>query len=295
MRSRAFAALAAVMTLFSFAREAKACAVCASGDATMRPREASRPVAGTFGAAVDVRAGSLAVQNTVRLSEWRSEASMHVTLNSTVRLRLAVPVLARQIVGIPVDEGRQAVMGDVIPSVDAVVSEAREGKTTRTTAITLGLGLPTAPATTDARGLYLPSMLQPGCNSIIPEAQVSYRLQRGELSFTVSPRARLPMPVRAAPHRGAMVALGLGAQYQPHPRFAARLTTVARYELEGANGDGRGDGISGGFVGYLAPEVVVRPTMDLALTLGMSAPVVQALGGNQRESVVFSAGLAWEI
>ncbi len=82
---------------------------------------------------------------------------------------------------------------------------------------------------------------------------------------------------------------------QPHPRFAARLTTVARYELEGANGDGRGDGISGGFVGYLAPEVVVRPTMDLALTLGMSAPVVQALGGNQRESVVFAAGLAWEI
>jgi len=244
---------------------------------------------------MDMRAGYLTALGAVRLSEWRTEGSMYFAPKEGLRLRLAVPVLARQIVGIPTEPGPRAVLGDVTPSMDATVSESREGRITRTAAITVGLGLPTAPATRDTSGAYLPSMLQPGCNALIPEVQASYRIQRGELAFSVSPRARIPMPVRNAPHRGAMVALAFAGQYQPHPRFAARLGAITRFELEGANGQGSGDGVSGGFVGYLAPELAVRPAMDVALTLGMSVPVAQALGGGQRESVVFAGGLSWDI
>ena len=261
----------------------------------MSPREASRPTSGMFGAAVDVRGGGLRLGDGTRLSEWRTEGSVHYAPFADIRFRVAVPVLARQVIGRAIDDGRAPIAGDVAASMDARITDTREGRTARIFVVTAGLAFPTAPVATDASGAFLPSMLQPGCNSITPEVIASYRLSRGAFSFTVAPRARIPLPVKQAPHRGPTVGLGANGQWQPHPRFGARLGTNLRYELEGANETGRGDGISGGFVAYLSPEVALRPTLDVTWTVGVFAPVVQALAGGQRENVVFATGLSWDI
>lgn len=261
----------------------------------MSPREAQKATAGTFGAGVDVRAGGLRVGNATRLSEWRTEGQLHYAPTSGYRFRLAIPVLARQMSGVDVDTNRRPFAGDATVSMDARVSEARDGRLSRTLALTIGLALPTAPAVTDDHGAFLPSILQPGCNAIVPEALLSYRLARGTFSLVSTPRMRLPIPVREAPHRGASVGLGVTGQWQPHPRFATRLGTTVRYELEGADATGHGDGVSGGLVTYLSPEIAVRPTLDLMWTIGVFAPVLQASAGGQRETVVFATSLGWDI
>lgn len=261
----------------------------------MSPREASRPTAGTFGAAVDVRAGGLRLGDATRLSEWRTEGSVHYTPVPGFRFRVAVPVLARQITGRAVDDERRPIPGDVAASMDTQISESREGQTARVLVVTVGLAFPSAPVAKDATGAFLPSMLQPGCNSLVPEAIATYRISRGAFSLTLAPRVRLPVPVRQAPHRGATLGVGASGQWQPHPRFGARLGTNARYELEGADETGRGDGLSGGFVTYVSPEVALRPTLDVTWTVGVFAPVVQALAAGQRENVVFATSVSWDI
>jgi hypothetical protein len=192
----------------------------------MSPREAGRAAPGAFGANLDVRAGSLRLGDTTRLSEWRTEGSMHVAPTEGFRFRVAVPVLARQLVGPSLGDDRKPVAGDVSASMDAQISDTREGWWRRSFVLTVGLALPTGPAMVDAKGVYLPSILQPGCNSVVPETIVSYRFSKGAYSLTLAPRARLPIPVRDAPHRGATIGIGASGQWQPHPRFATRVASA---------------------------------------------------------------------
>ena len=294
MRLFAAASAACLVSLVVLTPKASsACAVCAAGDASMAPKEAERAASGTVGAAVDVRGGGLRLGDTTRLSEWRTEGSVYVAPKVSLRLRLAMPVLARSLSGPDTAGDLRGVPGDLHVSTD-IGFEPDQGRG-RAFVLTAGLGLPTAPVARDDRGEFLPSMLQPGCNSVVPEVIVSSRLVSGRFSLTFAPRVRVPVPVRAAPHRGVTLSLSTTGQFQPHPRFAVRLGVTARAELEGAGADGRGDGISGGFVGYLAPELVVRPTMDLQLTAGVFFPAVQALAGGQRELPTFVAGMGWAI
>lgn len=298
--SAPFLALAlALVTSSTLEREALACAVCAAGETTLAPREGNRPASGTFGGAVDVRAGALRSANSARLEEIRSEASMHIAPIEGYRLRLAMPVLARRLVAPGVDASRALYAGDLTTSMDTELDRStREafGRTwQRVFALTVGLALPTAPALTDQKGAYLPSIFQPGCNAVTPEVELSYRFTTSRFTVSVSPRARLPLPVREAPHRGAVVALGASVQWQPHVRFAARLGTSARLELEGADAQGRGDGLSGGFFGYVSPELVVRPTLSTTLTAGLYAPIVQSTRGGQFESAIFATRFSFEL
>jgi len=295
MRSHLSVGTTVLVMLFGLEGSAAACAVCSAGEVGMTPREAGRAAPGAFGANVDVRAGSLRLGDTSRLSEWRTEGSVHVAPTEGLRFRIAVPVLARQLVGPNLGEDRKPVAGDVSASMDAQISDTREGRIRRSLVLTVGLAFPTGPAMTDTNGAYLPSVLQPGCNSLVPETIASYRFSKGPYSLTLAPRVRLPIPVRDAPHRGATIGLGASGQWQPHPRFATRLGTNVRYELEGADAEGRGDGVSGGFVTYVSPEIALRPTLDVTWTVGIFAPVVQATAGGQRETVVFVTGLSWAI
>ena len=279
--------------------EARACAVCAAGETTLAPREGGKPTAGGYGGAADVRIGSLRSGNTARLRELRLETSVHFAPFEGYRFRLAVPALVRSVTAPGSDGARALSAGDLIASMDTELDRsARDlfGRPwRRVLVLTVGLALPTAPAARDSRGDYLPSIFQPGCNAVTPEVELSYRFTDARFTFSVGPRARLPLPVREAPHRGAMVGLGASVQWQPHVRFAARLGTSARLELEGADARGRGDGLSGGFFGYLSPELVVRPTASTTLTAGVYAPIVQITRGGQFESAVFATRLAFEL
>lgn len=280
-------------------RRALACAVCAAGETTLAPREGGKPTAGGYGGAVDVRAGALRSGNTARLRELRLEASVHIAPFEGYRFRLALPALVRSLTAPGSDGARALTAGDLLVSMDTEIERSTRdvfGRSwRRVLTLTAGLALPTAPAATDSRGEALPSIFQPGCNAVTPEVEVSYRFTDGRFTFTLGPRARLPLPVREAPHRGAVVGVGAGIQWQPNVRFAARLGTSARFELEGADARGRGDGLSGGFFGYLSPELVVRPTTSTTLTAGVYAPIVQITRGGQFESVVFATRLGFEL
>ncbi len=291
--------LLVVVTSSPLEREALACAVCAAGETTLAPRENGKPSEGGYGGAADVRVGTLRSGNTARLRELRLEASVHFAPFDGYRFRLAMPALVRSFTAAGSDGERVLTAGDLTASIDTEIERStRElfGRSwRRVLTLTTGLALPTAPVATASGGEYLPSIFQPGCNAVTPEVELSYRFTDARFTFSVGPRARLPLPVREAPHRGALVGLGASVQWQPHVRFAVRLGTSARLELEGADARGRGDGLSGGFFGYLSPELVVRPTASTTLTAGAHAPIVQNTRGGQFESVVFATRLAIEL
>ena len=137
----------------------------------MAPREAERAASGTMGAAVDVRGGGLHVGDAIRLSEWRTEGSVYVAPKDALRFRLAMPVLARSLAGPDTSGDLRGVPGDLHVSTD-IGFDPGEGRG-RGYVLTAGLGLPTAPVARDDRGEFLTSMLQPGCNSVVPEVIVS--------------------------------------------------------------------------------------------------------------------------
>jgi hypothetical protein len=288
-----------LVAVSSLEREAVACAVCAAGETTLAPREGAKPTAGGYGGALDVRLGALRSGDTARLREVRLESSVHVAPFEGYRFRLAMPALLRSLVAPGSDGTRTLVAGDLTASTDVELERSTRdlfGRSwRRVITLTAGMALPTAQAATNSEGDYLPSIFQPGCNAVTPEVELAYRFTSARFTFTVAPRARLPFPVREAPHRGAVVGLGASIQWQPDARFAARLGTSVRLELEGADARGRGDRLSGGFFGYLSPELAVRPTASTTVTTGVYAPLVQFTRGGQFESAVFAARLAFEL
>ena len=76
-------------------------------------------------------------------------------------------------------------------------------------------------------------------------------------------------------------------------RFAARLGIDTR--LDGtASADDKPDPSSGGFVGYLSPQLVVSPATDLLVQVGAHFPVVQALRGFHREGAILAVGATYD-
>jgi hypothetical protein len=159
----------------------------------------------------------------------------------------------------------------------------------------VGTKVPTAPLERDASGALLPSVLQPGCSSIVPLLGVTYVASRAPWSWSASGTLLLPFVVRdAAPHAGDSLRASLVGQWQPLPWLGARGGLQARLDGGGLLADGQPDPSSGGFVGYVSADALFGPTTDLVLSLGGMMPVVQAWRGEHHEGPIVAAGAAYD-
>jgi hypothetical protein len=284
-------ALAAALLVSAPAGHALACATCAAGDpmADAPSTESMRPFEGRSRAGMDARVGRVRVDG-ITVAEERVELEASHAPTRALLVSVGVPALRRTIASsdgalTPMSLGDVEARGAVTVTSDL----ASRGRF----AIVGGLRFPTAPVQHDAGGRALPSPLQPGCSALVPFAGASWaRGGRGWL-FLASGMLLLPYAVRDAPHAGEGLRASAALQIELTRAVAWRAGTALRLDAAGEDGQ-RTEQSSGGFVGYATGELVVAPLTDLALSLGMYVPAVQALRGAHKELGVATFSAAYD-
>jgi hypothetical protein len=172
---------------------------------------------------------------------------------------------------------------------------ARYSTVRRRLVLFFGTKVPTAPVQSDASGALLPSVLQPGCSSVVPLLGAAYVVAHAPWSWTASGTLLLPFVVREdAPHSGNSLRASLIGQWQPLRWLGARGGLLGRLDGGGLLADGQSDPSSGGFVGYVSADALVSPATDLVLSVGGMVPVVQAWRGEHHEGPILAASAAYD-
>ncbi|MFI5300027.1 MAG: hypothetical protein ACHREM_18220, partial [Polyangiales bacterium] len=187
------AIVSAIVGLLSCPR-VHACAVCATGDPTLRPSLAESAYAGQFRIDLDVLAGrtsaGAADARWLTMDDRRVTATLAYAPSRDVSFALVVPMLVRTLR----DGGgstTSTVMGDVEARAQQLVWRGEAASRARLTLIG-GVALPTAPVAYDSTGAQLPSTLQPGCSGLEPFVGASYAAGRGRWSGDASALLYLP-------------------------------------------------------------------------------------------------------
>jgi hypothetical protein len=274
------------------------CAVCATADPMVDAPGDERSFVGRLRTTLDARMGGSSAADpdgmSVAVVDRRLEGTLAWAPSASVLLSLGVPVLERTIASNGQDLDR-ASLGDVEARVQAVAWADEYARVRRRFVLFAGTKLPTAPLQADATGALLPSVLQPGCSSIVPLLGVAYTMSRAPWSFMASGAVLLPFVVRqAAPHAGDSLRASFVGQWQPIRWLGARAGLQGRLDGGGLLADGDPDPSSGGFVGYGSAEALVSPVSDLVLSLGGLVPVLQAWRGEHHEGPILAASAAYD-
>lgn len=297
MRFLSRAAGLALALLASRAAPALACAVCGVGDPTLTVAGSERPFAGRLRLSGTLRLGGLRVGtpglDEISLREQRFDLGLAYAPLPTLFLSLALPLLHRDTVDV---QGRRAGTtgpGDVELRAKYFAWQGRKGPFSHQVAFMGGLKLPTAPLQEGADGQPLSENLQPGMGAVTPLVGAFYGFTRGPYSLFASATFYLPFAVRAGPHGGDSLRSSIAAQLQPRRAFALRFGLDTRLDSS-ADQNGVSDPNSGGFVGYVSPELVLSPVTDLVLQVGAHFPVLQALRGYHREGPILALGALYD-
>jgi len=274
------------------------CAVCATADPMVDAPGSERSFAGRLRATLDARMGGASAADpdgtSVDVVDRRLEGTLAWAPSSDVLLSLGVPVLDRTIASNGQDVER-ASLGDVEARAQLVAWSDEYARVRRRFVLFGGTKLPTAPLQDDPSGALLPSVLQPGCSSIVPLLGAAYTTSRAPWSWMASGTLLLPFVVRqGAPHAGDSLRASLVGQWQPLRWLGARAGLQGRLDGEGLLASGDPDPSSGGFVGYVSADALFSPATDLVLTLGGMVPVLQAWRGEHHEEPILAASAAYD-
>lgn len=291
---RSWCAVAAALATCALARPAQACAVCGAGDPTLNATGTERAFAKRLRLSGELRVGGARVGSDsatlVDLSEQRLDVTAAYAPTGSLFLSLALPLLHRDARYGSGARSSAWAPGDVDLRVKGFVLRSQRGPFTHDLALIGGLRLPSAPVQEGPNGEALPAALQPGGSSITPLGGVSYGMRRARWFFYASATFFLPFAVRDGFHACDSLRTSATLQYQPHRVIAARLGVDTRLESSALN-DGARDPNSGGFIGYVSPEILVSPVNDLVLLVGVRFPVLQALRGEHYERPILSVGV----
>lgn len=288
--------LACAAALVALARPASACAVCAASDPTLNAPGAERPFARRLRVGVDALVGSVREATPdgrlLTVDDRRVAATVSYAPVRDVLVSLVVPALARTLRdGATRDSA--LVAGDVDARVYGIAWRGA-GAWNPSLGFFGGLKLPTAPIERDARGVPLPTELEPGCGSVVPYVGAVYAIHRGVWSGVATAALYLPFSVREQPHPGDSLRATAWLQLQPTRAFASRLGVSARVDGSGELTRGVADLNSGGFVGYVTSEILLAPATDFVLAVGAAFPVAQSLLGAHHEAPIASVRAAYD-
>jgi hypothetical protein len=296
MRATSLAAVSAIAGLLRVV-DAHACAVCATGDPTLRSALAESGYAGQLRVDVDALIGRTSEGANdgrwLSIDDRRIAATLVYAPSRDVSFALVLPMLWRELR----DRGTTSstvVLGDVEARAQQVVWRSTSPTRDRL-ALIGGLKVPTAPIGDDASGAPLPSELQPGCSGLEPFVGVAYSAGRGRWSGEAGALVYLPFAMRDGPHTGDSLRFGGSMQLQLRDRVAARFGVHARVDGSGELSSGIVDLNSGGFVAYVAPEISARPMTDVVASIGLAIPVAQIWLGAHRESSTLSLRVAIDL
>lgn len=289
MRTGARLALGLALALGGATREAAACAVCSVGDPTLTTLGTEKPYRNRLRAALGVQHRTDAIGqprvNRLLLSEQRLDLTLAWAPHERVFLSLVVPALRREITYVNLARKQTVGPGDTELRGRVFLWQDREWSARHLVSLTGGVKLPSAPVQCGRDGERLPLELQPGTGSVDPLGGLSYAFFAFPWSAYAS--ALLTWPTRGPEGSRASRSLRatVAGQRQLSEAFALRLGLDGR--LDGrAIEEGAPEADSGGFIGYVSPELVVSPGVDLMLSAVVRVPVLDRLKGFHDEGVI---------
>lgn len=266
---------------------ARACAACQTGDPTMTAFGDEAAYAGRWRVALDLRSRSDRIGETgvdrIDIDELRTELGLAWAPTDALFLQLAFPVLLRSIGFVDASSELMLATGDL-----ALRARYELGLGF---AVSAGLSLPTAP-TAERDGAPLPMEAQPGTGTVDPALGVSWGTS--DLPWAGGVSLWGTWPTGDANPSLRIAAFGqLELWRHRQTALAARLAIDARVDGR-AHHDGMVEESSGGFVAFGGGDVVFAPAMDWVVTLGVRAPIVDALNGDHHEGVFGVASVAYD-
>jgi hypothetical protein len=195
-----------------------------------------------------------------------------------------VPVLVRTVTYVNLAERTSGGLGDAEARARITIYRDRAFGPRHVLALSTGLKVPTAPEA-EEDGEPLPLELQPGSGSFDPILGLGWATFQGDTSVYASAHAYYPLSIRSGDRPGTSLRASASVQRQLVPWLAGRLGIDARLDARSRE-DGRAEEDSGGFVGFLSPEVLVAPAAGWLLVAVVRVPVLDALAGDHDEGPV---------
>jgi hypothetical protein len=292
---RAARALVVVVALQGFhARDAKACASCGCGDATLTALGVEQPFAGRLRSSLELSYRTDALGrpgiDELRLRELRADASIAWAPIDTLFLLVSVPLLYRQAWDPSLATSDAWGVGDAELRAKWFVFRDRAFAPRLLVATTFGVKLPTAPWQTDGNGQRVPLEAQPGTGSLDSLLGASVSTFQGDVSAYASAQLALPLLTRAPLEPGRSLRASLALQHQTMRWLALRAAADGRWDVA-SHEAGLRDPDSGGWVVFLGGDTLLSPAPDLNVSIGMRVPVVDALTGAHDEGPRISVAL----
>ena len=294
-RGLVVAAASTAVAVITAASDARACAVCGCGDATLTTMGGEAPYSGRVRAAIEVRYREDAIGtrggNRVELAEGRLDGSLSWAPHERFVLGATVPALLRSVAYVNLAQQTTVGLGEAEIRGKFIAYKDRPFGARHVLGSTLGLKLPTAPEADDAEGRPLPLELQPGTGSLDPIVGLSYATFQGDWSGYASAHAYFATPGRGGDRASSSLRISASAQRKIVDAFALRLGVDHRVDAR-ASEDGRAEDHSGGFIGFLPPEALRPPGGHVTIVTSVRIPVVNALVGEHDESVIVGVAVA---
>lgn len=290
----AWASVGGAAVLAGAASRAEACAACGCGDPTLTSMGAEIPYEGRLRASLEARVRTDAVGeegvDRIDMVEGRLEGSVAWAPDPRFMAQVMVPFLHREVTYVNLAERTTTGLGDVELRGRFVLFRDRPFGPRHLVATSVGLGLPTTPEVV-VDGEPLPVELQPGTGAFVPILGLAYATFRGDTSVYTSAHAYFPLSIRPGGRPGSSLRGSASVQQQLAEWIGIRGGVDVRLDAR-ATEDGRPEEDSGGFVGFLSPEVLVQPVTDLLFVASVRIPTVNLLVGDHDEGVIASLAAA---
>ncbi len=290
--------IAAFLGVLTLPEPARACATCGCGDPTLTSMGTEQPYQGRLRFSSLARAYALGVgdpgQGASLTRELRFDLGIAYAPRDWLFIALQIPIQAREVISDNLSRESAWGLGEM--ELTARVSAWRDRAFAPHHLVSMvgGLKLPTSLLQRDHAGNPLSIDAQLGSGSVDPIAGIAYSGFYSPLwSFFMSATGYFPTQGRLGFRGGAAVRTTVAAQFQPIPQVAFRLAVDGRLEAPNVI-DGVEDPNTGGFLGFLSPDVLWSPRPDLLVMAGVRVPVMDFIRGSFRQSPIVSLAVAWD-
>ncbi len=277
---------------------AGACAVCNVGDPTLTSMGTEKPYQGRLRPSLTLQyrtdeVGEARVDR-LRLAEARLDLNLAWAPHERLFLTGTLPTMRRTVEYVNLARRTSVGLGDAELRGRWFLWQDRSFGAKHLVAVTAGVKLPTGQVQRGKDGEPLPVELQPGTGSVDPLGGVSY----AHFAWPWSVYTSVQLFGSTAGVGGMRASRSLrttaAAQWQASTEVALRLGLDGRLDGKAIE-DGAPERDSGGFIGYVSPEVLLSPAQDWVVVLSARLPVIQALSGFHREGPIWSVGLARDL
>lgn len=276
----------------------RACAVCNVGDQTITSMGTEKPYRGRLRPSLQLQHRTDAVGeervDRLELRELRLDASLAWAPHERLFVTGTMPVLRREVTYVNLARRTTHGPGDAEVRAKYFLWQDRGYGARHLVALLAGVKLPTGAVQRGPGGEALPVELQPGTGSVDPLAGLSYAHFAWPWSFYTSLQLFASTAGTDGMRASRSVRTTTAAQWQASSALGLRLGFDGRLDGKALEG-GEIERDSGGFIGFLSPEVLLSPAQDWMVLLSVRVPVIQALLGFHREGPILSLAVARDL